>query len=294
MAELLKIADNRDGYIDVIDYVRRMGRKQPSRNGDTLEVDDLIIELADPSKAIPCGIGRKGFNSALGPMEALQLIGGFVDPLALVKIAPNMERFMEEEEWGVPKNFHGGYGQRTGWQLPVALDRLLDEDQRDSRQCVVTFWDPKLDVAGGKKDHPCTIAANFRIRDEKLLMSTFMRSNDAHWGWPYDAIAFTGLQLSVAAWLDLEPGPYTHHAASFHIYTKDLEALETLTPWDGTDERVAPFISPDDDRESWEAVQGQARRLMNLVWDKHAIPNPKSWPSASMWYFDSIAKKVRA
>ncbi len=294
MAELLKIADNRDGYTDVIDYVRRMGRKQPSRNGDTLEVDDLIIELADPSKSIPCGIGRAGFNSALGPMEALQLIGGFVDSRALLKITPNMARFMEQDSAGNPLHFHGGYGHRTGQQFPTVLDRLLTDDERDTRQCVVTFWDPRLDSKGGKKDHPCTIAANFRIRDEKLLMSTYMRSNDAHWGWPYDAVAFTGLQLSIAYWLDIEPGPYTHHAASFHIYTKDLEALESLTPWDGTDERVRPFISSDEDQRSWGDVQTSAQRLMDLIWEEDAVPNPNVWSDESLWYFNSIAKRVRA
>lgn len=253
MAQLIRIEDNRNGYRTLVDYVRTYGKRQPSRNGDTLEVSDMIIELSDPTKSIPSGIGRTGYSNALAILEGLQLVAGKTYDDLMVQVAPNTDQFREDDG-----RFHGGYGRRIGEQMVPIVERLKQD--HDTRQAVVTIWNPELDTEPGKKDYPCTIMFNWRIRDDKLLMSTFMRSQDVHWGWPYDVVMFTFLQHAMASYLNVGLGPYTHHAASFHIYTKDLEALNRLIPYHGEDLRL-PYLALDSCR-TWEQVQLRAHALV--------------------------------
>lgn len=252
MAQLIRIGDNRGGYLQLVDYVRQQGRQQESRNGDTLEVDDMVIQLLDPTLAIPSGIGRRNYSLALAYLEGLQLVAGDTYDDLMVKVAPNTDKFREEDG-----RFHGAYGRRIADQMPLIVERLKEDP--DTRQAVVTLWDPALDASGGKKDHPCTCLFNWRVREGRLLMSTFMRSQDVHWGWPYDVVMFTTLQLTMAAYLGVEPGAYTHHAASFHIYTKDLPALASLMPFNGADVRVQPLGTAD--CATWTDVMQRAQAV---------------------------------
>lgn len=282
MAQLIRLDDCRGGYLQLVDYVLSRGVRQPSRNGDTLEVTDMVVELADPTKALPCGIGRKGYSNALAALEGLQLVAGRTYDDLMVKVAPNTEQFREENDM-----FHGGYGRRIGDQMSVIVERLKADP--DTRQAVVTIWDPTLDASGGKRDHPCTCLFNWRIRDGRLLMSTFMRSQDLHWGVPYDFVMFCTLHLTVASHLGVEAGAYTHHSASFHAYTKDLAALRSLSPWDGVDTRIGPV---DGARcETWTQVQERAQRVVACAADR-CWPPDLTLTGAEQWYYDAIKERV--
>lgn len=284
MASLIRIENCRGGYRDLVDYVMTRGVPQRSRNGDTLEVTDMLIELAYPDKSIPCGINRKGYSHALAALEGLQLVAGETYDDLMVKIAPNTEQFREDDQM-----FHGGYGRRIGEQMEVIVERLQKDP--DTRQAVVTLWNPGLDLEPGKKDYPCTCLFNWRVREGKLLMSTFMRSQDVHWGWPYDVVMFTTLHLTMASFLGVEPGPYTHHAASFHIYTKDTPALRTLQPWNGEDLRLGPINT--EGCETWHEVMEQARTIVHGAIDDTAIAE-LGLTNAERWYFESMQKKLRS
>lgn len=282
MAQLLRIDDNRGGYHQLVDFVMERGAKQPSRNGDTLEVNDMVIELADPTRAIPSGVGRKGYSNALAALEGLQLVAGKTYDDLMVQVAPATEQFREDDDL-----FHGGYGRRIGEQMRPIVERLKSD--RATRQAVVTIWDPALDTEDGKRDYPCTCLFNWRVRNGQLLMSTFMRSQDVHWGWPYDVVMFTMLQLTMAAYLGVEAGPYVHHAASFHIYTKDLDAFRPMHPFDGTDTRIGPIDTSD--CATWEDVQRRADDLVQTAAkrDDAQLSTPSPY---EQWYVDAIRKRL--
>jgi thymidylate synthase len=59
------------------------------------------------------------------------------------------------------------------------------------------------------------------------MMAT-MRSNDAFKGLPHDVFTFTMLQEIVARQLGVEPGTYSHFAASLHLYDVDAEKARQL------------------------------------------------------------------
>lgn len=278
-SSVIELADNRDGYISLLELVTRHGEKVTSQYGDTIELRNASIVLHDPHDALPSGINR-GFSPGLVAFESLMLIGGFMDDERTTDVVPSMDRFKEDNG-----QFWGSYGRRTRDQL-AAIVRKLQCDP-DTRQAVVTVWDPALDAQGGKRDHPCTIALQFLIRDDKLSLCTTMRSNDVWWGWAHDAGQFTSLQLTVANVLGIEPGPYVHNAKSFHLYIRDLPSLGRLSRPDLLSRPEIPNRALGWKGAPWEAVQAQARVLAYLPPDSHLAV------ASDSWYVDSIHAAIK-
>lgn len=206
----------RGGYRNLVSEILANGEEVSPRGQATREVRGAVIVLKNPIPSLPNRSGRK-LNPAIGAAEALQLIGGFSDPRMMESISKNFSRFLDA---GV---FHGAYGTRLRGQLPLIYERLRDDP--DTRQAVVTIWDPLHDaVVRDSKDFPCTITLQFMVRDDALELQTYMRSNDVWLGLPYDAFQFTQLQMTMANVLDLRYGPYAHHVGSLHIYERDVPA----------------------------------------------------------------------
>lgn len=275
MAELVRVSNNHDGYLEVINTLFEKGVKQESRNGTTLEVQDLMIEVANPLEMAPNGV-RPGYAVSIGWVEGLQLIAGITDSALTAQVQPNFRAFMEHED----ARFWGAYGPRLRDQLPIIVGRLAADP--DTRQAVTTLWDPKYDAAGGKKDHPCTTAFVFQIRDGKLNMSTLMRSNDLFHGWPYDSQQFAMLQLTMAGVLEVPVGTYTHHAVSAHLYEPHWAAArEMLNNWDVTEFAIQTpmfnvlgdlakpepdvFVGPGSAAERWEEVRQRAFTTYRVI-----------------------------
>jgi hypothetical protein len=262
MAELIVGGGASSTYREILELLLTKGKKQESRNGNTLEIEDLVIELYQPQYSLMSN-ARPGYNEAIGLVEGLQLVAGVSDSSLTCEIQPNFRAFMDDGE------FWGAYGQRAKDQLPVIVDRLKADP--DTRQAVVTLWDPKFDALGGKKDHPCTTAFNFRIREDdlgrqKLHMTTFMRSNDAYWGWPYDVYQFVLLQTTLANVLGVDLGHYTHHAASFHLYEPHWSTARDIVDGESTsrdDRTILPF--GDKKSGTWQSAQDSAKRVWHVV-----------------------------
>jgi thymidylate synthase len=208
------------GYRQVVAEVIEFGEPVAPRGRPTRELRGVEIIVQDPSRTLPMHVGRK-VNSSIAAVEALQLIGGVLHPELLTNASDAFREFMDGG------TFHGGYGQRVRSQLPIAVRRLVDDP--DTRQAVVTIWDPVHDLfVEGVRDYPCTISLHFLIRNELLELHTHMRSNDVWRGLAYDAFVFTQLQQAVARSLGREAGPYHHHAVSLHLYADDLNNASAM------------------------------------------------------------------
>ncbi len=216
MAALIHVENGRVGYREVVTRVLRYGIPRAPRGQLTRDLGMTTVVLESPYDALPIGVGR-GVSVRVAAAEAVQLIGHFSDPDLVRWASPNFATYQEADG-----TFYGAYGKRIGLQLLHALDKLLMD--HDTRQAVVTLWDPDLDNTMGKADYPCTIAFNLCIVENHLEMRTVMRSNDAWLGLPYDLFQFTQLQLTVANALGLEPGRYTHTTWSLHLYERDVAA----------------------------------------------------------------------
>jgi len=115
------------------------------------------------------------------------------------------------------KNIHG----ITQWEW--AKHSLIKD--KDSRQAILHFNNPSHQTA--TKDFPCTLYAIFNIRNNKLNLTSHMRSNDLIFGLSYDIPFFALLMQCMRLELidqypELEIGEYTHSANSMHCYEKDF------------------------------------------------------------------------
>lgn len=216
------IQNMRDGYVELVHHVLNEGRIVKPRGYTTVEVQDMTFTVTDPLDCLPIGVGRKP-KLAIGAAEALLMCGGIASPSLLTSVSGNFSRFLDGGD------LHGGYGRRLGPQIARCAERLMQD--RDTRQAVMTIWDPFYD-AEDTRDLPCTIAMNFRIRAGKLNMGVVMRSNDVWLGTPYDVFMFTQLQLTMANIVGVDVGRYTHHAWSLHAYERNFESMETLHDFD--------------------------------------------------------------
>lgn len=114
-----------------------------------------------------------------------------------------------------------------GWAL-----RSLCID-KDSRQAIIRFNKPRFSY-NKNPDFVCTLNGHFLIRNNKLHLTIFMRSNDLRTGVQYDIPFFTILQIIMWKQLlfyysDLQLGSYTHFIGSAHLYEKDfIETAKAL------------------------------------------------------------------
>ena len=220
MTEIV-ISDMQTGLPAVIKEIAEYGALVAPRGVATVELMNASVILLAPEECLATGIGRK-LNRGVAAVEALQLIGGVSHPELMGRIAPNTLQFRDGGA------FNGAYGPRIGMQLPLVVERLKRDPS--TRQAIITIWDPLHDlVRETSNDYPCTLSFQFLMRDGHLSMITNMRSNDVWWGFTYDVVQFTQLQLTVANALGVMPGPYYHNAGSLHLYERDIEKAMKLT-----------------------------------------------------------------
>lgn len=213
--------DTAADYGYVVRRVLSEGRPRMARGKPTWELGTTAVKLADPLNALPIGIGRN-LNTGIAAYEAASLIAGTTNYPLLLSIAPNFEQFMDPVGHAGTKYFHGAYGNRIGTQLHKVVKKLKDDP--GTRQAVITLWNAQLDNIAGMHDYPCTLSLTYELVGDHLNATTFMRSNDVWWGFPYDIFQFTQLQLTIANCLSVYPGHYTHIAQSFHLYEEHDEA----------------------------------------------------------------------
>ena len=121
------------------------------------------------------------------------------------------------------KTFAGAYGPRLAKQWDYLLKTLREDPS--SRQAVATIWTPNPPKT---RDTPCTVAAQFLIREGKLHGIFIMRSSDAWKGVVYDAFNFSQLTNWLVGELKVETGSLTMHLGSSHLYQEEWKLAETV------------------------------------------------------------------
>lgn len=209
------------GYKFVCENVLRYGDESSPRGMKTKEYLCPTVMVEKPHDCLPVGLGR-GVSLKVAAVEAVQLCGAFHDPELMVAASDHFERFREP----YTRMMHGAYGNRISVQARYVVNKLSAD--RDSRQAVVTLWNPGADNLEGKRDYPCTVSLQFLIRDDKLICVTNMRSNDVWLGLAYDMFQFGQLQWTIANMLGCEVGWLVHRPVSLHAYEHNWEAIENL------------------------------------------------------------------
>ena len=135
-------------------------------------------------------------------------------------------------------------------QWDWAKESLIKD--KDSRQAIMHYNKP-IHQQMSIKDFVCTMNNQFFIRDDKLEMITYIRSNDIRRGFFFDAPWFMLLMQCMRIELlpnypELELGSYHHFAGSMHLYEEHFELAEEMLKEDFVPAELPrieklPFIS---------------------------------------------------
>lgn len=246
-----------DEYYSILELVANSGVPRSPRGQSTRDLGFTTITLRDLTQPVlPLATGRRP-GRTVAALEALQLIASESRPDLLRRASSSFEDFMEvDPSTGEPAYFHAPYGRRAGNQLVHAVRKL--ESDPDTRQAVVTLWDPDLDNQLGRRDYPCTVGFGLSIVHDRLNMYVIMRSNDAWLGLPNDVFQFTQLQWTLAHALSIEIGTYTHTAWSLHLYERDVSRIESVGPARKREYQPTGLVC-----SSYAVAHGVASRLLD-------------------------------
>lgn len=205
-----------DTWYGILSAQAESGHIQDSRDGDVVgEVISAVTTIEDPTRGIiQSDIRKMPVRYAVG--ELLWYLSGSNKVSDISKYSSVWERLSDDGE-----HVNSAYGHRIfhhfGFDQWEHVKNQLRKDPM-SRQAVIHIKDASN---APTKDMPCTVSLQFFIRDNKLFLITYMRSNDLWMGFTYDVFNFTALQVKMAMELGVELGTYTHVAGSLHLYKRD-------------------------------------------------------------------------
>lgn len=151
--------------------------------------------------------------------------------------------------WDIIKNPDGSINANYGYMvyhLKDAGNKEFDSDImsqwewaksrlklcKNTGQAYLHFNRPK-DQWKNNLDQPCTMFIQFIIRENKLHLYGYMRSNDVVYGMPYNILYFIELMYRMRDELlevypMLEIGNYIHNTTSLHYYTKHESKVKDM------------------------------------------------------------------
>lgn len=130
------------------------------------------------------------------------------------------------------ERFDYTYSERINWydQLGNAVAALA-EDHFTRRAMVMIFYPSDTEFSCGSQTRiPCSVSYQFLIRNNKLMVLYYIRSNDYFKHFAIDIWLTQALQAYIAEKLkeecedlkDLKLGSLNYYAGSFHAYNEDL------------------------------------------------------------------------
>ena len=128
-------------------------------------------------------------------------------------------------------SINSNYGQYINTNLVRCYETLVND--KYSRRAIIMIGNNN-NFNSRTKDYCCTLSMSFQIRNNELLMTVHMRSNDAIFGLTNDVPAFSFYHEMLYVLLrdnfypDLKLGNYTHLVDSFHIYKRHFKMLNNI------------------------------------------------------------------
>jgi thymidylate synthase (methanogen type) len=112
-------------------------------------------------------------------------------------------------------------------QINEFIIPLLQKDP-SSRRAVISLFNPSTDSNVLSKNIPSLMFLSFKIRNGRLNLTCFIRSNDFFIGWPGNIYQIYVLQKYVADKLGIVTGALTTISCSAHVFQDNLEMVEKI------------------------------------------------------------------
>lgn len=199
--------------------LQKYGKPIESRGGMVLEAPMPVATVyACPQERVLLHHERDP-NPFFHFFESLWVLAGRSDVKFLTEFNKQMAEYSDDGY-----DFNAAYGYRMRRAFAPMCDQISEivsilKADPYSRQAVAQIWHP-ADLVHVTKDKACNMSVVFSIRDGKLNIIVYNRSNDMLWGcYGTNVVQFSMLQEYVAAHLSVKVGTYTQVSNSFHVYT---------------------------------------------------------------------------
>lgn len=192
-------------------FLRTSGKEINSQHGKTLEMPEPVsVCYSNPLERVLFNKER-AINPFLHFFEPLWIIAGQNDVKFLSDIVSKFNNYSDNGT-----TLYGAYGRRMWSQFDTAVQRLRADP--DDRQVVLTIRESR-DMYYHGKDQPCNIAVACKVREGRLNIHVFNRSNDFIWGLAgANMPQFSVLQEYLAGHIGVEVGTYHQTTDSMHAY----------------------------------------------------------------------------
>ena len=230
-----KYIDFPSAYGDMLFRFKVFGEKQDTRNGPALVFPSpVLLTIYQPTQRVISDPNRNA-NPFFHVMETVWMLAGRMNPQWLYRFNKRMAEFADRGPLDSPVIW-GAYGYRwlTHWgdQVSKVID-ILKKDP-NSRQAVLTMWDPHLDLGTNHKDRPCNTHIYFRKEGPSLTMTVCNRSNDFVWGMMgANAVHLTYLHETIATSVGMSVGTYRVFTNNLHFYTELYPNTDQI--WESAD-----------------------------------------------------------
>lgn len=279
-----------DLMYDIVKYIKKNGSWTKPSQGHNLEIIAPRVELTNPLARVSHSESRSTLFSCLG--ELIWYISGRDDLAFLQHYIP--KGYNKSSDDGI--SLRGAYGPRIfgsskDLQLPSLAGQFAQvasilREKPDSRQAVIQILRPD-DISEKTKDVPCTCTLQFLLRDGKLHLVVYMRSNDAFIGFPHDVFNFTMFQEIMARTVSAELGSYKHIAGSMHLYKKNMR-LSNKYINEGLQETRAMPPMPNGD--PWPSIRWLVDTEENI---RNDVNTSLTHPSVNQYWSD-LARILKA
>jgi thymidylate synthase len=180
------------------------------------------------------------------------------------------------------KTLNGSIGYRLlneKNQLKQIAELLLKDTS--TRRATIQIFE-KGDLYKTTRDYPCI--NNFQVfnRENKLILLTNMRSQSVYSIMPYDIFVFSMFQEALSKYFNLGLGEYTHFAASFHIYTDEIEKAQLVNGQNSTFLSMNKMLSFNDSVIS-ELFTAEAEIRNLIITRKTALINFEKYKLDEYW-----------
>ena len=164
-------------------------------------------------------------NDITKPVETLNSFGKWVYP-SLEEIENIMiSKKMAPYEYSYGSRLFGFYGKIN--QIDDFIIPLLKQTP-SSRRAIAVIWGPVIDSKVHRRDIPGMVALDFKLRKNKLNITSLIRSNDTFFGWPANIYQIYTLQRYVSKKLNVKTGSLTTFSTSAHIFSNQFEYIEKI------------------------------------------------------------------
>jgi thymidylate synthase len=259
-------------YVQALKDCLSVSSCTPSRVGNVYDLGPVAFEF-EPGKLNLLTIKNRALNPFFAIAEAAWVIGGHNELDILSYYLKKYDAFSDD---GMTLN--GAYGFRLrscfGYdQLDIAIQEL--KDSPDSRRCVLNMYSVDDLRNNTSKDIPCNTSIMLKIRDGALDLTVINRSNDVHWGIPYNIFVFQVLHCYLARKIGVELGFQRHFTDSLHLYEHSINEATAI---------LDDVVIPDFESDSIEILYAIIDNIENINQRNFSAINDHSLRETMLMY----------